>query len=557
MTTKLAFNQIDGNVYNVLDKGVVGDGSTDITTLANALFTSISAAGGGTVVFPKQSGSYMVDASVGLRPNGNTKVVVEEDATIEAITNALDNYSVIQISNADNVTITGSGTIKGERTTHTGVTGEGGMCIRMDNSTNVIIEGLEITEGWGDGVYVGGNGGQCSNITIRKNRIHNNRRNNISVVDGDKGIITDNLIYNANGTNPEAGIDLEAGYQEDVTNWTVSNNVVEGNAGGGIAAVSPWGPLLSKVRYITISGNTVANNGSSVADGYGIAAARMLDCSVVGNVIRNTNGKGLVLGSGGHKIDLVPTTVAAVTSGLNATGNNISESTSHGIFLDAAQSLADLSNILVSGNTSNDNAGCGIAVDKTSGQTCQDITITGNTCKNNTLSGIYVNRSNDVNITGNSCLENTVDGIKIDGSASDTYGFLISSNLVKGNTEIGIQAWYANKSTITGNKILGNGKEGIYSFDGHDSTITANEISGNSQTTDATYNGIWLNRSDDCVVSGNLIRHDGGTNQHKYGIEIEATAENNLVTGNNIVNSGRTASILDSSGTSTVNNNLS
>lgn len=55
MTTKLAFNQIKGNVVNVKDYGATGDGVTDDTT---AIQTAVLAGQGGTIFFPK--GTYRI-----------------------------------------------------------------------------------------------------------------------------------------------------------------------------------------------------------------------------------------------------------------------------------------------------------------------------------------------------------------------------------------------------------------------------------------------------------------------------------------------------------------
>jgi len=551
MTTKLALNQISENIVDAKSYGAMGDGATDDTAAINAALAALSTTGGTLVISPS-SGSYMIDALTSITPSSNTDIRIEKDATLEAITNASPNYAVVQLTSVDNVRIYGGGHIKGEKDTHSGISGEGGMCIRMDAATNVVVEGIQISDGWGDGIYVGADpAGQSSNITIRGNRVFDNRRNNISIVDGDSGVITGNTTYGA-GTANGVGINLEPGANEDVTNWTVTNNLCYSN-GVGIVAVTRFGPLISTVRNITITGNICRNNTQ-----LGIAVGRMLGCTVSGNTCSNNTESGISVSSGSH-ITILPNlgVVAGITSDITVVGNNCFNNTESGIYLQATGSFANLSGVTVSGNTCGGNAENGIAIEKTTAQVCEDITITGNVSKGNTLSGLYIERANDFSITGNSFLDNGKQGIELTGSGSDTFGMLVSSNLIKGNAENGIQGWYSSKSTITGNKILANGQHGIWSFDGHSSTVTANEVSGNSQTTDATYNGIYLERSDDCVVSGNLVRHDGGSNQHKYGIEVEATAENNLVTGNNIVLSGRTANILDSSGTSTVNNNLS
>lgn len=545
--TQFSYDQYKG-AANVKDFGAVGDGATDDTAAIQAALNSIPSSGG-TVVIPASATSYMIDATTSIKPKANTTLIIEKGATIEAIANAVDNYEVVHIDSVSNVSVCGGGTIKGERTGHTGGTGEGGMCIRTDNASNVMIYGLEITEGWGDGIYVGGVGGNSSNIWIARNRIHNNRRNNVSVVDGDYGVISENIIYNANGTAPEAGIDLEPGKNENVRNWSTTGNIVYGNAGTGIGIITPWEPAVSIVRDITVSGNTVYNNGAT-----GIASGRMLACTISGNTCNDNTGDGIQITSGVHK-DASEVAGNGVTSDILVSGNTCYNNTEAGVYINGTNTYTDISEVQVTGNVCSNNTTYGIKVDRLAGQTLKDISIDSNTCHENTLAGIYCNRTIDMSIRDNTCNDNGNQGIRFTGSASDTVGSIISGNSCVRNTSSGISAVYVNDSIINNNKCKENGEHGIWSFEGHDSTITGNSCLGNSQTTDATYNGIYLERSDDCVVSANICRHQSLTNQQKYGIEIEATAERNLVTGNNVLNGGRTANLLDSSGTSKVNNN--
>lgn len=532
---------------SVKDFGAVGDGVTDDTATIQAALDSLT--NGGIAVVPASANSYMINAITSIKPLSNTSLVIEKGATLEAIANSSDNYQVVHIDSVTNVEIVGGGTIKGERTGHTGSTGEGGMCIRTDNASNVMISGLELTEGWGDGIYIGGLGGNSSNIFILKNRIHNNRRNNISVVDGNYGVISGNVIYNANGTNPETGIDLEPGKNENVRNWSVTGNTVYDNNNSGIVAVTPWEPAVSIVRDITISGNTVYSNGN-----VGISVGRMLACTVAGNTCNDNTNYGIQVTSGVHK-DTNEVAGNGVTSDITVSGNTCYNNTDAGIYVNGTNTYTDLSEVNITGNTCSNNATYGIKVDRLAGQTVTDISIDSNVCHANTLDGIYCNRIVDSNVRNNTCNDNAANGIRFTGSTSDTVGAIITGNLCNRNTDTGISAVYVNESVISNNKCRENGEHGIWSFEGHDSTINSNSCFGNSQTTDDTYNGIYIERSDDCVVSANICRHESLTNQHKYGIEIESTAERNLITGNNVLNGGRTANLLDSSGTSRVNNN--
>jgi len=65
--TKVSYSMIDGAVYNVLDYGAVGNGSTDDTVAIQAAIDAANAAGGGTVYFP--AGTYKLTDTVNLKAN--------------------------------------------------------------------------------------------------------------------------------------------------------------------------------------------------------------------------------------------------------------------------------------------------------------------------------------------------------------------------------------------------------------------------------------------------------------------------------------------------------
>ena len=327
---------------SVKDFGAQGDGVTDDTAAIQAAIDAANTAGGGTVTVP--AGVYMIDASVYVNMKDNVSLVIETGAELKAITNALAVYSVIRATNVDNWSVVGGGKVTGERTTHTGVTGEGGECITVFGCNNFVIDGLTIQDGWGDGIYIGGNVtvNQSRSFTIQNCYLNNNRRNNISVTAGRDFTITNNRITNANGTAPEAGIDLEPNPSDawDVEDCVVSNNIVWANAGPGITCSAIYHGNTTIADNVAhgnggdgiASSNSqapvvIANNLSYENTGYGIylSGAPSFDqfnSSIIGNTVHNNKESGVFIRS---NIQVC-----------NVTNNTVFENDKHGIVLDRA-----------------------------------------------------------------------------------------------------------------------------------------------------------------------------------------------------------------------------
>lgn len=225
---------------NVRWFGAKGDGLTvDSANIQSALDT-----GAGDVYVP--DGTYMIDAvSSALEPQSNQRLILSQGAELKAIANSSAGYRVIKIESKTRVRIEG-GKITGERNDHTGVGGEAGMCVEVRASTYIDILGVTISDGWGDGIYLGSDNDvdrtKCENVTIRDCVIRNNRRNNISVINCENLIIEGCLIAEANGTASQFGIDLEPNNDvEDIVNTKIVNCTFIDNTGGGVATAGPVG----------------------------------------------------------------------------------------------------------------------------------------------------------------------------------------------------------------------------------------------------------------------------------------------------------------------------
>lgn len=157
----------------------------------------------------------------------NTELVL--NGSIRLLPNSFTNYDIIDVAGND-VKITGSGTIYGDKHTHTGSTGEWGMGINLKRATNVSISGLTIKDCWGDCIYIGTN---SENVLVENCTLDHGRRQGISVTSGKHIIIRNLKIMNVSGTSPEYGIDVEPNTGGIVDNVIIDNVTID-NCQGGI-----------------------------------------------------------------------------------------------------------------------------------------------------------------------------------------------------------------------------------------------------------------------------------------------------------------------------------
>jgi Pectate lyase superfamily protein len=227
-------------VVNVKDKGAKGDGHTDDTAAIQAAIDEVAGTGG-TVLVPK--GTYMVDAvdkkqRLSLRSDMTLKLA--KDAILKAIANDSRKYSVLSISGASNVTVTG-GTLEGDRAEHQGKEGEAGMGLRIEHdANNVTISGVTSRKMWGDGFYVEG----ATDTKFCGVTADSNRRQGLSIVEANGVLVTDSVFSNTRGTRPSAGIDLEPDQPaQKIVNVRIQSSKFLNNAGPGIEIAGKKGAV--------------------------------------------------------------------------------------------------------------------------------------------------------------------------------------------------------------------------------------------------------------------------------------------------------------------------
>ena len=152
----------------------------------------------------------------------NTKIIL--NSTVTSTTSNLSDYVVFPIIDKSNICIEGSGKIIGDLLDNTSTTGEWGYGISIQNSNNICIKGIELTQFFGDGINISK---ASKDITISHIQSYNNRRLGMSITAG-TNILVSNSSFNENGTTkgvaPKAGLGVEPNDSTDV----VSNIVIEG-----------------------------------------------------------------------------------------------------------------------------------------------------------------------------------------------------------------------------------------------------------------------------------------------------------------------------------------
>ena len=185
-----------------------------------------------------KSGVYNIDEDIDVK--SNTKITFEKNVIFQKTTTDTDHYNIINLFEVENVEIN-SPYIIGDRNTHTGTTGEWGHGLSVVGCKNVYVNNPVIKDCWGDGIYLGKdffkNDNHNENVVIYEPHIENCRRNGISACNG-QGIgltIVRPYIKDINGTNPQAGIDIEAeGINARLDNLNIIDPVTENCAGRGI-----------------------------------------------------------------------------------------------------------------------------------------------------------------------------------------------------------------------------------------------------------------------------------------------------------------------------------
>ena len=164
--------------------------------------------------------SFPVDSYILFRVYSNTELILNGTITINNI--SFPSYNIIFCSNAKNIIISG-GKIIGDIDSHIGTDGEFGYGITLASCENVVIKDINISKCWGDGIAILRDNWDsptdvrpCKNITIDNVICDSNRRQGLSVIALEGGLIRNSKFINTGTIKYTAlgyGIDLEPNNQ--------------------------------------------------------------------------------------------------------------------------------------------------------------------------------------------------------------------------------------------------------------------------------------------------------------------------------------------------------
>ena len=189
--------------------GAKGDGITDDTEAMQTCFSSNR-----FIYIP--DGEYCVKGiwskGSSVNPISNSHILLSSKANIKVIPTSSSTYCGLHLDNVENVIIEG-GKITGDWDAHLGEKGEHGHGIKVSHSANITIKDMEITNCWGDSIYVGttykNEKEKSYNVRVLNCILHDSRRQGLSVCGCDYFLCDGCEIYNICGKGPRSGIDFE------------------------------------------------------------------------------------------------------------------------------------------------------------------------------------------------------------------------------------------------------------------------------------------------------------------------------------------------------------
>lgn len=219
----------------------------------------------------------------GVRLRSGSVVIFQKNSLLVMTPSNQVYYEVLGIDNVNNVKVYFPKII-GERDQHIGTKGEWGFGIAIQSAKNVSIIGAVVSNCWGDGIYINGKGvsslvdsSDSISILIDGGCLDNNRRNGISIIEGNNIVIRNSVISNTNGTMPMTGIDIEPNNGSgELKHITLDSIVTFNNSSFGIF-VSLTAFVSNTQKNVGLTIRNCTDDGSNYGMGFAFGRTKEAD----------------------------------------------------------------------------------------------------------------------------------------------------------------------------------------------------------------------------------------------------------------------------------------
>jgi len=246
--TKVRFQMVAGQPFNVQDFGATGNGSTDDSAAINAAITAANTAGGGTVYFP--SGDYKTDSQVVLQSD----IELRGDMNARLMPSDLVPLQAYYANNESNIRIEGL-VFEGTGTQFTG----NQRLVQLDSCSEVQIHNCTFRKARQTGVVVD----NCDQGRLSECVFENSYFYGLSIRNGCVSWVVSDCVFFANGST---GVAADSAGGRGIVIWesariNVSNCTFKDNTEYGLRLYSQAGDTDNN-QQIVISNCSFENNGT-------------------------------------------------------------------------------------------------------------------------------------------------------------------------------------------------------------------------------------------------------------------------------------------------------
>ncbi|MDB5144692.1 MAG: right-handed parallel beta-helix repeat-containing protein [Mucilaginibacter sp.] len=260
-SSKLSVESVPAGSYDVtksLPKGYVKTGTVDYTAYIQSAINSNT-----NLTFPAFP-ILVNDKGISIPSNRTITFLTGSQLLLKPSSNS--NYNILRIDHGSNIVLNYP-VIIGDSRNHKGTSGEWGQGIGIYSSSNITVNGANVSYCWGDGIYLSTSNGTVTNTNIKITNAYlkYNRRDGMSIISVNGLVLEAPYAAYSTGTSPMCGINFEpAKSTDELQNITVNNPQTGYNAGKGIQiSYSNLYGGANKKTSITI--NNAADKRSDVA----------------------------------------------------------------------------------------------------------------------------------------------------------------------------------------------------------------------------------------------------------------------------------------------------